>query len=268
MILFIYFGLAYLLSWLIWLPLYGPHFGVSGLPILPFHHSLGGLGPLLSAFITTSLFSRREKLKQLLRQCFQLKPFLYLLVALFSPFILSILASISSFLFFQTPLDLSSLILSREFSNFHLGELFAYNLLFFGWGEEVGWRGFALPRFQKRFNSLTASIILTFLWAIWHWPTFLYRPGYTSMDLAGVIGWGFSLMTGSILLTWLYNSSKGSILACAVFHSTIDIAFTSENISQEATNILGFLITTWGILTIVIFKPQNLSRWPKIKISD
>lgn len=77
--------------------------------------------------------------------------------------------------------------------------------------------------------------------------------------MAGASGWFFSLLTGSILLTWLYNSSKASILICAVFHSTVDIAFTADIADKSIVNYMGFLITVWGILTIVIFKPKNLA---------
>lgn len=257
--LILYFVIAYAVSWLIWLPLYGPHFGVQGLPTVPFHHGLGGLGPLLSAFITTYVFQNKAGVRQLMLNCVQPKPFLYLLIALFSPFALAAMAAIGSYFLYQTPLDLISLTRSGEFPDFNMAALFGYNVLFFGLGEEAGWRGFALPRFQKRFNALTSSLLLTLFWAVWHWPAFFYRPGYVSMDIGGIAGWLFSLLTGSILLTWLYNSSRGSILICAVFHATIDMAFTAENTRPETTSLLGMLITVWGILTIIIFKPKRLS---------
>ncbi|MEP7108780.1 MAG: hypothetical protein ABI760_12380 [Ferruginibacter sp.] len=79
------------------------------------------------------------------------------------------------------------------------------------------------------------------------------------MDIAGIIGWIFSLLTRSILLTWLYNSSKAGILICAVFHSTIDIAFTAGIANKNVINYMGFLITVWGILTIIFFKSKNLA---------
>jgi hypothetical protein len=80
------------------------------------------------------------------------------------------------------------------------------------------------------------------------------------MEMAGIFGWVFSLLTGSVLLTWLYNSSRASIFICAVFHSTIDIAFTADVADKNIINYMGFLITLWGIITIIIFKPKNLAR--------
>jgi membrane protease YdiL (CAAX protease family) len=155
----------------------------------------------------------------------------------------------------------SKLLLStEEFQAFSFPAIFIYNLVFFGFGEEAGWRGFALPRLQSKLNALSASILLTAFWAAWHIPLFFYRPGYTNMEMSGVFGWIFSLLTGSILITWLYNSSKGSIFICAVFHSTIDIAFTGNNSDKNISGYMGILITIWGILTILVFKPKNLAK--------
>lgn len=254
-----YFVLAYLISWIIWLPLYGHVFGWTDLPKLPFHHGIGGLGPFIASFLTMWFFGKKEEVGQLLKRCLQVKPLFYLFIVLLSPFILALLAAVISYFIDKTPVDLSALLSSREFPGFSLWTFFLYNLLFFGFGEEVGWRGFALPRLQERFNALNSSIILTLFWAFWHWPLFLYRPGYTAMNSAGIFGWVMSLLTGSVLLTWLFNSSRGSILICAIFHSTIDIAFTADFADKDTVNYMGFLITVWGILTVVFFKPKNLA---------
>ena len=88
------------------------------------------------------------------------------------------------------------------------------------------------------------------------------------MGFAGIMGWVFSLLTGSILLTWLYNSSKASILICAVFHSTIDIAFTADLAGINVVNYMGFLITVWGILTILIFRPKNLATIDRERVAS
>jgi membrane protease YdiL (CAAX protease family) len=258
--LFVYFGLAYFISWVIWLPLYGPAFGVTGLPVLPFHHALGGLGPLIASLLTTWIFLKKEGLKQIAGKLLQATPLMYLGIALLSPFLLLMMAAAINYIGSGVPVDISGVLNPKEFPSFNLFGFFIYNLVFFGFGEEVGWRGFALPRLQNKFNALTSSVVLTIFWAMWHWPLFYYRPGYTSMDTAGLFGWLFSLLTGSVLLTWLYNSSRASILVCAIFHSTIDIAFTADVSNKNIVNYMGFLITVWGILTIIIYKPGNLSK--------
>ena len=261
-----YFSLSYLISWAIWLPLYGHHFGLSHLSSIPFQHALGGLGPLLASFLTTFIFLKKEGVKILCKKCFQPKPVIYLLIALLSPFLLAIVAAIISYFVYGAPIKLSGLLINKEFPNFNLLTFFIYNLLFFGFGEEIGWRGFALLRLQLKFNALSSSIILTVFWAAWHIPLFFYKSGFTSMSFTGIIGYIFSLLTGSILLTWLYNSSRGSILICAIFHVTIDIAFTTDFADKNIVSLMGMLITIWGILTIVMFKPKNLATNERVKV--
>ena len=254
-----FFGLSYFISWSIWFPYYGHLVRINNLPILPYQHALGGLGPLLASCLTTWIYLKTDGLKLLLKQVFQVKPLVYLTVALFSPFLLAIFATIINSILYKIPINLLALFTFKEFPHFNIIIFFIYNLFFFGFGEEVGWRGFALPRLQARSSALTASIILTFLWAIWHWPLFFYKPNYLVMQFTDIIGWLFSLLTGSILLTWFYNTSKASILICAVFHSTVDIVFTADFADKDIINNLGFLITMWGIITIIVFKAKNLS---------
>lgn len=98
----------------------------------------------------------------------------------------------------------------------------------------------------------------------WHLPLFLYRPGYVSMGVAGIVGWVLSLATGSILLSWLYNSTKAGILTCAIFHTTIDVTFTANFAGTSVVGNMGMLITVWGVLTILIFRPANLSKHNKL----
>jgi membrane protease YdiL (CAAX protease family) len=262
--LVVYFTLAYLISWSIWFPLYSSAFGIAGLPVLPFHHGIGGLGPLIASFITTGIFEGSGGINSLVKRMAKASPLLYIIIAALSPFLLAFIASLICYGANQHPIKLSGLFVAKEFPEFNFASFLLYNLVFFGFGEETGWRGFALPRLQNRANALTASIVLTVFWAIWHWPLFLYRPGMMNMDLTGTLGWLFSLLTGSVLLTWLYNSSRASILACALFHSTIDIAFTADFNGPDMASYMGMLITIWGIATVIMFKPANLSKAPKV----
>jgi uncharacterized protein len=254
-----FFILTYFFSWVLWLPLYGHIFGLNNLPTSPFQHAIGALGPLMASLLTTFIFVKKEGVKIIFAKCFQIKPLIYFAIALLSPFILALLASLISYFINKTTIDFSGLFTTKEFPQFSPFIFFIYNLVFFGFGEEVGWRGFALPRLQNEMNALLASIVLTLFWALWHLPMFFYKEGFTTMGGTGIFGWIFSLLTGSILLTWLYNSSKGSILICAVFHTTIDIAFTANYADKNIANNMGFLITAWGILTIIILKPKKLA---------
>ncbi len=263
-----FFALACGISWLLWAPLWLPAFGISGLPTLPFHHSLGALGPITAAFLVSAIESGRAGPADLVRRMGLWRGRLvWLAVALLAPYALLTLAVLGASAFNGEPVSLAGLGSSREFPQFSAAAFLIYNIASFGYGEEVGWRGFALSRLQARHSALVASLLLTAGWAFWHLPLFLYRPGYTSMGAAGVAGWLFSLLTGAVLLTWLYNESRGSILVVAVFHATVDVAFTSGISSPWVVNAAGALITVWGIAVLVAAGPGRLASrgkmvWP------
>jgi membrane protease YdiL (CAAX protease family) len=178
------------------------------------------------------------------------RPYWYLVV-LAGPFLLYLLADAAIAIIAGRAVRLQHYGLSEEYPEFGVLGFFAFNLVFYGFGEETGWRSFALPRLQQRYNKFSAATLLTLFWAVWHIPLFFYRPGYTSMDWAGIAGWAVSLWTGSLLLSWLYNGTRGNILVVSIFHATIDIAFFAAAADPVTTNGLGFLITLWGVMVIV-----------------
>jgi uncharacterized protein len=251
-----FFLLAYGVSWLIWTPLWLPAIGVAGLPVLPYHHALGGLGPMIAAIICTADRRGVVGVRALLRSMVDLRAPLHLAIAVLSPFLLLIVAMLVGDGSFAS----DGIWHNREFPEMAFPVFVLYNVVFFGFGEEVGWRGFVLPRLQQRMNALGAAVLLSLFWAAWHWPLFLYRPSYMTMGVPGAIGWVLSLLTGSVLLTWLFNGSRGSLLVVAIFHATVDIAFTGQAATPAVVGIMGLLITVWGIATVVVLRPRDLSR--------
>jgi membrane protease YdiL (CAAX protease family) len=135
----------------------------------------------------------------------------------------------------------------------------AANIIFYGFGEEIGWRGFALPRLQQRYNALVATAILSVFWTIWHLPLFLFNPGYMEMGLGDFMGLSLSFFLGAVIFTWLYNSTGGSILIAAVYHGASDIVFTTPSPGNLAT-VIGVLVTVLGIIILLSHKPATLSR--------
>lgn len=82
-----FFTLAFLISWIIWLPSYGHIFGLNNLPALPSQHPIGALGPLIASLLTTCIFLKKDGIKKLISKCFKTKPLVYLAIALLSPLV-------------------------------------------------------------------------------------------------------------------------------------------------------------------------------------
>jgi uncharacterized protein len=87
--------------------------------------------------------------------------------------------------------------------------------------EEIGWRGFALPHLQKRYNALIATLIVGTLWALWHLPL-VFLVGNPMSEYPFL--WFIIIVTNASIYTWIYNSTKGSILLVALFHGSLNIA--------------------------------------------
>jgi len=94
---------------------------------------------------------------------------------------------------------------------------FFHYVLFTAVFEEPGWRGFLLPRLQNRYSPLMASVLVWLPWAIWHLPLDFARPGGWSLRMI-LQQRGVVLLIFSIVITWLYNRSRGGLLSAVVFH--------------------------------------------------
>lgn len=136
--------------------------------------------------------------------------------------------------------------------------LYPFMLLFLtllgGGQEELGWRGFALPVLQNRFDALTASITIGLVWATWHLPAFVFEiPGYTgSFALYALLVIGIS-----IILTWLYNSTDGSVLLAMLLHGGINagpslgVAFVGE-VSTGSVSPYAILVPTVWLVALTL----------------
>jgi uncharacterized protein len=118
-----------------------------------------------------------------------------------------------------------------------------------GFGEETGWRGYALPALQRRFGPLTAMLVLAVIWAGWHAPLFLVLTSFRDFGPAITVGWVLGLVAGSIVLGWLYNRT-GSIAVVAVWHGLFNIVSGTA----AATGLLAAVVSTgvmvWALVLV------------------
>lgn len=129
-------------------------------------------------------------------------------------------------------------------------------------GEEIGWRGYVLPRLQARYSALVSSLIVGVIWAAWHIPKFL-GPGNTSPA-----GWFMvKIMADAVLYTWLYNNTKGSLLLVTLLHASantagvfLPIATTISGGNASALIVETLLLMVAAIGVTVQAGPAPLSR--------
>lgn len=87
-------------------------------------------------------------------------------------------------------------------------------------GEELGWRGFALPRLGASIGLPAAGILIGMIWATWHLPLFFLRGADTFGQSFPVY---FLQVTAiSVTMTWLYAHAKGSLLPVMLLHAAVN----------------------------------------------
>jgi membrane protease YdiL (CAAX protease family) len=101
-------------------------------------------------------------------------------------------------------------------------------------GEEPGWRGFALPRMQARYGALNASLLLGVAWALWHTLMFL-GPGMTSAVFALSL---VNIVVGSVVFSWIYNRTRGSLLLAILAHVGAHLNNPAHALPGNATPML------------------------------
>jgi uncharacterized protein len=209
-----FFVMAFLFSWIAVSPLIFNH----SLPAEPFQ-MLGALvGPTLSAFIVTAVVEGRKGIGSLFRRYFQWRArFIWWLFVLFG-----ILTALNTF----AALILGISIWTEFFQNIglilptYLITLLVGVILGPLW-EEPGWRGFALPRLQSQFGPFVGTLILGVLWALWHLPG--YPGGWMTVGIVPLVLSGVAF---SIIATWVYNNTRGSILLMILLHSSSNAAIS------------------------------------------
>jgi len=98
-----------------------------------------------------------------------------------------------------------------------LFDRFVFTLLFVALGEEPGWRGFLLPLLQRYMRPIFATLIVAVIWSIWHLP--LWGNEFPWSVVPAFLA---SLFGGAVVLSWLYNISRGSVLMPMLLHATLN----------------------------------------------
>ena len=268
--LFSFFFMAYAFSWIILIP-----YILSQWNVLPdtkyfqiFFILNAFVGPALSAYIMGRVTEGKDSWLNMKKRFYTFKvgwlwyAFVLLGIPLVMMFGISILpGALPSFQGFSP--------------SFPVTYILYFVIIFFGGGplgEEIGWRGFALPRMQARYGALRATFLLGILWTFWHMPHFLTTaqrggPGSSlSIFYVNLPIFLLLVMSIAVIMTWVFNHTKGSLFIAMLLHASINtfsliLALFSAPLvtSTDLPVAIGLGILS---MAIIIFTRGNLGYKP------
>jgi membrane protease YdiL (CAAX protease family) len=251
-----FFVLTYIVTWSLWLPLV--IFGDRVPSPLGFVlATLGSLVPSALGLLFVGLLRGRSGVRTLLGRLVHARIRLrWYLAALALTMLAPLAVAMSILMGGDTPVVDKTIF----------GILFLFAFMIFpgsALGEELGWRGFALPRVQARHSALKASLIIGILWGFWHLP--LWLIGRESNPISLYIPFVLAVIATSVICTWLYNNTGGSLFIIVLYHAAINLPITvliSPLGSQQAQPFLIYVALTVIAAAAVVIATgaENLSR--------
>lgn len=233
-----FFVIAFVITWAAWIPVF------SHPDQVPSQITFIGLfAPAISALIVAGLANGKADVVRVLKKYFTWR--------------LDVKGSLLAFLLIPVIFLISALLITKAnfqgLFNANSWLFIAASFLFLvviNSGEEIGWRGFALPRLQGILgNPLLASLILGIIWGVWHLPEYL-NPAQSSFPFPVFL----LFTTGiSILYTILYNRSSGSILVAVILHASTDIMPRILNIAVFSTAIWLWITGLTWVAALVLY---------------
>lgn len=218
-----YFLLTFVFSWLMFLPGLLMYYGVLSLsPQAVRSFAIAGLlGPVLSAFIMTSVIEGWPGISRLLRRIVRwrvgLQWYLFALIGVPAVMVLATIIRPGAL----ESLDVSAQPITPAYLKAFVCMAIMGGPLF----EEPGWTGFAQPRLQQMYGPLLGGLLLGGLWALWHLPGFLIPsedirdlpPRGTVLDFAV---FALALVGLRLIIIWVVNNTRDSVLMAILVHAS------------------------------------------------
>jgi membrane protease YdiL (CAAX protease family) len=214
-----------------------------------------GWGFIFASLIMTGLTSGTGEMIALLKRflIWKVSWRWYLVAFLLFPAIF-VSAVLLNSLLTKTPVDFSSVYAHKIFGP--SASLPIFILPFFlvdaiANGEEIGWRGYVLPKLQAIFNPLVSSLILGLIWGLWHLPKYL-EASSTMLFIWFMI----KIMFEAQIYTWLSNNTHGSLLLVTILHAAGNTAGMflpmANTVSGSNLNVLIITIALNFLVVAVI----------------
>jgi uncharacterized protein len=212
-----FFTLTYAAAWSLWIPLVVLRDRLPG--ALGFLLALtGSLVPSTVAILLIAILAGKSGLRKLLGRLLRWRIGLrWYLVLVAVPMLVPCALGLSVLLGGSTPPVDATIPIALVMFVF---SIFPGSAL----GEELGWRGFALPHLQADRSALGASLVLGALWGAWHLP--LWLTGTESHPLSLFPAFVLTVIASSVIYAWMYNSTGGSLLIIVLFHAASNLPLT------------------------------------------
>jgi uncharacterized protein len=238
--------LAYLFSWSYWIPIaltggHGTHFP-------------GLLGPMVAAFVVTTIVDGRRGIRQLVARMFRWNVPIRWYIAGLVPAAAGLAAVAGLALAGHGWPTWASLTIMPGLPEAGWLALLVLVFVVNGYGEEVGWRGLAWPRLRQRHTFVRSVGILAVWWAGWHLPVFWLDTGLRGFDPLIIPGWLVGLAAGAVVLGWMYERT-GSLLIVALFHTCLNLASATLATEGSPAAITAMVVILWAI---VILRTQRV----------
>ena len=257
-----FFGLTFLLSWSIWVPMALDRYALLPVRLNPTYVQLGRMlgtfGPAVSAILIARWARGRPGVRTLLGQLgkWRVGWGWWAAATLVYPLLVFIVAGLYVLLPGSVPLPFQPVSLSSVMVT-------AIILTLTVLGEEIGWRGFALPHLQQRFPALQSSLLLGTIHTFWHLPFWIVLG---ELDQFGwsywLISWAFVLAL-TIYLTWLMNNTGNSVLMALLLHgcyNLVSVIYLPITTVVPAYGIFTILAWIIAIGLILRYGAQRLRR--------
>ncbi len=255
-----FFILSFILAWMLMSIGVVQNYGLVSVPVpLEPFIILGSWAPNIAAFLVLGLIIKRKgSIKNLILGWakWKVSPLWYLVT--FSPVLLSFI-TLGIYRVLYDELPTSELFVNPML----LLPLLLMLILTGATGEQLGWRGFALPWLQTKMSALLSSIVLGLIWSFWHIPLWFAGIGHETFPF-----WAYTIIgvSFSILVTWACNNTKGSMLIASLFHLFINIGVSM--IDPRATPLLSVIFALYALVIVVIFGPRTLSGTNELPINS
>lgn len=255
--LLIFFLLTFALTWAMWVPASLIN-AAGGTSVLGPDSPVGQLArwaPGIAAIILTAIIAGNKGVGELFRplKIGRVHPGWYIFALLFQPVLFIVARWIDSS--FGNTYEIISPLTTVDAPLTFVVPVVIITAIPGAFMEELGWRGFALPRLQNKNNALFASIILGLIWGFWHIPSMTYFGGANARNITWAV---LNFIPATLLFTWLFNNTKGSLLLVTLSHAS----------TQYSNNFLGVIPSqtanylTWlaAIVILVFAGTDKLSR--------